>query len=929
MLLQLLKEEILPENSDLPDSYSDAKKFIRDIGLSYEKIDACKNNCMLFWKDHKNLDFCEVCGISRWKEDRHSGGTQFKANGKKIPKKILRYFPLKPRLQRLFMCSKTAPYMRWHNDARVDDEILRHPADSMTWKSFDERYKDFSSEARNVRLGLASDGFQPFANAKTTYSIWPVILIPYNLPPSMCMNLSNFMLSMLIPGPESSGDAIDIYLQPLIDELIELWHTRVETFDTSTSQNFTLRAALLWTINDFPAYANLSGWSTKGKLACPCCNKDTCSMRLTNGGKECYMGHRRYLPLNHKWRKDKHSFDGTVEMRLPPKSFSGKDILCQVQDLEGIILGKDTTRKTKISHDKRGDNWNKKSIFFELPYWETLLLRHNLDVMHIEKNICNSVLGTIMDIKGKTKDNHKTRLDLQLLNIRPELHPVAIGDDLEFPTAPYALSSSEKHQLCLFLKQLKMSDGFCSNIADCINVRENKVSGLKSHDCHILLEYLIPLATRGLLSESVYEALVELSMFFSSLYSKSLKMEDLKQLERQIPITLCKLEKIFPPSFFDIMIHLPIHLAMEAMLGGPVQYRWMYPIEQKLSTFKSYIRNKTHPEASIAEGYIANECISLCLRYFDTSDFGCMESNDGLSIFSSIEELSTGIACNLDRVDQERAHIYILKNCEEVQSFYNDYLQIRASSHLVLSDEEWDKQFINWLRVRVERLHKNDKTKKMKDLLSLARGPTQYGKSFVCCKVNEYKFHTEEHSKGLRTQNSGILVVGNYGAENIDYYGVLSHIIELQFLGERRIVVFKCKWIMDSQNSSLGTKRKLFIAPGSLARGRGKNTRHLGLSGQNHVSRSIEHEPSLVNTYNNDMQCVSEQVDHVEDSQAQMESSQDKSSTQQNLNKRAFTRHLGIIVRDGNICPVRVLAWNKIGEDAKNHMWAAVTVPII
>ncbi|KAG6523462.1 hypothetical protein ZIOFF_013320 [Zingiber officinale] len=162
--------------------------------------------------------------------------------------------------------------------------------------------------------------------------------------------------------------------------------------------------------------------------------------------------------------------------------------------------------------------------------------------------------------------------------------------------------------------------------------------------------------------------------------------------------------------------------------------------------------------------------------------------------------------------------------------------------------------------------------------------------------------------------------------------------------------------IMDSQNSSLGTKRKLFIALGSLARGRGKNTRHLGLSGQNHVSRSIEHESSLVNTYNNDMQCVSEQVDHVEDSQAQMESSQDKSSTQQNLNKRgknkcgtvcklkngekllinfymgravglnhqAFTRHLGIIVRDGNICPVRVLAC-KIGEDAKNHMWVAVT----
>ncbi|KAG6531479.1 hypothetical protein ZIOFF_005291 [Zingiber officinale] len=81
---------------------------------------------------------------------------------------------------------------------------------------------------------------------------------------------------------------------------------------------------------------------------------------------------------------------------------------------------------------------------------------------------------------------------------------------------------------------------------------------------------------------------------------------------------------------------------------------------------------------------------------------------------------------------------------------------------------------------------------------------------------------------------------------------------------------------MDSQNSSLGTNRKLFIAPGSLARERGKIIRHLGLSGQNHVSGSIEREPSLVNTCNNDMQYAFEQVDHVEDSQAQMESNQDE-----------------------------------------------------
>ncbi|XP_016512128.2 uncharacterized protein LOC107829176 [Nicotiana tabacum] len=281
MLLKMLKEDLLPDGSNLPDSYYEAKKAIRDLGLSYKKIDACMNDCMLYWKDDKSLESCKVYGASRWKEDKRSGETKFKS-GKKLPCKILRYFPLKPRLQRLFMCSKTSSLMRWHHDKKVNDGIMRHPADSIAWKTFDELHQSFASEPRNVRLGLASDGFQPFENSKISYTIWPVVLIPYNLPPWLCMKKENFILSMIIPGPESPGDAIDVYLRPLIEELKELWESGVETFDASTKQNFKLHASLLWTINDFPAYANLSGRSTKGKLACPCCNKETYSIRLQN-----------------------------------------------------------------------------------------------------------------------------------------------------------------------------------------------------------------------------------------------------------------------------------------------------------------------------------------------------------------------------------------------------------------------------------------------------------------------------------------------------------------------------------------------------------------------------------------------------------------------------------------------------------------------
>ncbi|XP_049378105.1 uncharacterized protein LOC125842859 [Solanum stenotomum] len=272
MLLKFLKDDLLLDGTKLPDSYYEAKKVIRDLGLSCKKIDACKNDCMLYWKDDNCLQSCKVCGASRWKDAKHSGETKLK-KGKKIPCKILCYFPLKPRLQRLFMCSKTSPLMSWHHDKRVDDGIMRHPADSMEWKKFDELHPSFAVEPRNVRLGLASDGFQPFGMSRTPYNIWLVVLVPYNLPPWLCMKQENFILSMLIPGPNGPGDAIDVYLQPLIEELSELWETGVETFDASTRKNFKLHASLLWTINEFPAYANLSGWSTKGKLACPCCIK--------------------------------------------------------------------------------------------------------------------------------------------------------------------------------------------------------------------------------------------------------------------------------------------------------------------------------------------------------------------------------------------------------------------------------------------------------------------------------------------------------------------------------------------------------------------------------------------------------------------------------------------------------------------------------
>lgn len=101
---------------------------------------------------------------------------------------------------------------------------------------------------------------------------------------------------------------IYVYLRPLVDELKELWENDVQTHHKMNGSTFNLCVAVMWTINDFLAYGNLSGRSTHGKLACPMCNKDGSYTKLRD--KYCYIGHCYYLPINHSWHKITQLFNG-------------------------------------------------------------------------------------------------------------------------------------------------------------------------------------------------------------------------------------------------------------------------------------------------------------------------------------------------------------------------------------------------------------------------------------------------------------------------------------------------------------------------------------------------------------------------------------------------------------------------------------------
>uniref|UniRef100_A0A803N837 Uncharacterized protein n=1 Tax=Chenopodium quinoa TaxID=63459 RepID=A0A803N837_CHEQI len=166
MLLNALHRAFNYDNN-LPSSSYDAKKYTKALGLDYVKIDACVNHCVLFRKEFANEVKCPKCSAPRWKQDisqddENSDDEDEGVHRKtRVPQLVLRHFPLIPRLQRMFMCSKLAMHMRWHNKGHAgddDDNIMRHPRDSKSWKSLDELYPEFAADARNVRLALASDG---------------------------------------------------------------------------------------------------------------------------------------------------------------------------------------------------------------------------------------------------------------------------------------------------------------------------------------------------------------------------------------------------------------------------------------------------------------------------------------------------------------------------------------------------------------------------------------------------------------------------------------------------------------------------------------------------------------------------------------------------------------------------------------------------
>ncbi|XP_028091387.1 uncharacterized protein LOC114291726 [Camellia sinensis] len=604
-LLTLLGD-MLPLNNEIPSSMYEIGKTFAALGMGYEKIHACPYDCILYRKEYKDATSCPTCGISRWKLKKTSIEIR-----KDVPAKVLWYFPPITRFRRMFQSAKIAKDLTWHAHEGDYDGTMCHPADSPSWKLVDHKWQDFTAEPRNLRLAISVDGINPHSSLRSSYSCWPVIMITYNLPPWLCMKRKFMMLSLLISGPQQPSNDIDVYLAPLIDDLKML-----------------LKAILLWTINDFPALGNLSGCTVNGYYACPICSEGTCSHRLKYGKKNTYVGHRKFLPRYHPYRRQKKAFNSEQEFGLAPIPLTGEEILNKVEGLV-TIWGKKNKKALHVGGTKC---WKKKSLFFDLEYWKYLHVRHNLDVMHIEKNVCENFIGTLLNIPGKTKDRIHSRLDLVEMGLREELAP-QIGEKRTYlPPACYTLSKEEKRRVCTTLLELKVSEGYSSNLGSHVSMQDLKLYGLKSHDCQVLMQQLLPVAIRSMLPKHVRHAIIRLCFFFNAICSKVVDVGKFDEIQKDLVVTLCLLEKYLPPSFFDIMVHLTVHLVREVRLCEPAHFRWMYQFERFMKILKGYVRNRNCPEGCIAESYIVEEAVEFCAEYLSGVDAIEIPSNRNIQL---------------------------------------------------------------------------------------------------------------------------------------------------------------------------------------------------------------------------------------------------------------------------------------------------------
>nr|GEV18419.1 hypothetical protein [Tanacetum cinerariifolium] len=260
--------------------------------------------------------------------------------------------------------------------------------------------------------------------------------------------------------------ASDKFFTELLGLIKKMLPAGVDTYDVFKKDNFNLRIVVLWRINDYTALGTLCGCPYSGFKGCVVCGKDTNRVRLSASSKQSYGKGKGTNTKVSENQEDTRGKGGRIQKHK-----------------------RNTTEEENSSSQVNRQNsayWKKFNIWYrKLRYWRHNYVPHCIDFMHVEKNVVESLVRTLLHVPGKTKDGVNARLDLAELGVKPELFAMQEEDKTTLPPACYTLTNAEKETFCETLHNIRVPQGYCSNFYSLVNLKDRKLIGLKSHDYHM------------------------------------------------------------------------------------------------------------------------------------------------------------------------------------------------------------------------------------------------------------------------------------------------------------------------------------------------------------------------------------------------------------------------------------------------------------
>jgi hypothetical protein len=235
--------------------------------------------------------------------------------------------------------------------------------------------------------------------------------------------------------------------------------------------------------------------------------------------------------------------------------------------------------------------------------------------------------------------------------------------------------------LCNCLHGIKILTGYSDNVTGMVNMKTLKVRFKKSHDCHILIGQFPPIAISGILLVKVKDMIMKLCSFFQHNFTKGCRSNEVTKLQDDLILMMCNLKTIFPPSFFDLMSHLLVHIVHEMKFLGHAFLHQMYPFERFMTILKKYVHNQSRPEGCMVQGWATEE-----VDYMDLQAIGKPISRHEVRL--SRKGTRGHTTFNVDYVTYTQAHFIVLQQSIPVAPYVRMHVQMLRSSNSKKS-EDW------------------------------------------------------------------------------------------------------------------------------------------------------------------------------------------------------------------------------------------------